>query len=250
MFCTQCGTKNSDADKFCSNCGNNLSIKEIQIKKFSSDDDIKPYVSPYEDEETLVSLIGLNRPEKRVFPNDKKDIPLLNNPHCDFFYTTRRVCLTMGDPNVKEPTPTKWFIPLGGGLGMLANSALQGAINGYRKSQFKKKHGALYEPAEIDIMCLAGNAIYSNGAVHVYIFKDKLRFFNTIGNDPKYMNIAFMANYQYQDRLIKGAILHPFSGDVDSTIKQLKKQYSTTVEVSGFHRNDEENMKYLVSKLI
>ena len=249
MFCTKCGKKNSDGSKFCFNCGNNLTIKEAYETNTSPVYDSKPYISPYEDEETIFSIRGRNLPEKRVFPKDKKDISLLNSPDCDIFYTNRRICLTLGDPNNKEPSPTKWFIPVGGALGLLANFALQEAIDGYRGSQFKKKNGAFYEPAEIDIMCLAGNAIYSKGLVKVEIFKDKPGFFNTISNDPKYMNIAFTSDYQYQDRIIKGSIIHVFEGDVKGWIKTLKKLSLANIEISNLHRNDVENVKYIASKL-
>jgi hypothetical protein len=249
MFCTKCGTKNSDTSQFCFSCGNSVSVIDTQVANTSQVAEAKPYISPYEDEETIFSIRGRNLPDKRVFPKDKKDIPLLNSPDCDIFYTNRRICLTVGDPNIKEPAPTKWFIPVGGGVGALANLALQGAINGYRKSQFKKKNGAFYEPAEIDIMCLAGNAIYSKGPVKIEIFKDKAGFFNTIGNDPKYMNIAFTGDYQYQDRIIKGSIIHVFTGDVNGTIKELNKLSLASVEISSLHRNDIENVKYISSKL-
>jgi hypothetical protein len=247
MFCTKCGTNNSTEAQFCFKCGNKLS--EVESQKLSTTAVVKPYQSPYEDEETVFDIRGRNPAEKRIFPKDKPSIPLLNSPHCDIFYTTRRMCLTIGDPNVKEPAPTKWFIPIGGGIGTLANLVLEDAINGYRKSQFKKKHGSFYAPEEIDIMCMAGNAIYSKGPLHIEIFKDKLGFFNTVGNNPKYMNIAFTGDYQYQDRTIRGSIIHVFTGDVDGTIKELRKLKTSTIELTKMYRNDIENIQYIESKL-
>ena len=245
MFCNKCGSKNQDESKFCSACGAGLLV--------GTKEDERVYRSPYEDEETVFSIRGRNLTEQRVFPRHKQDIPLLSSPDCDIFYTTRRVCLTVGDPSVKEPAPAKWFAivggVIGGGVGALANLALQDAINGYKNHQFKKKHGSFYAPAEIDIMCLAGNAIYSKGPVLIEIFKDKAGFFNTIGNDPKYMNIAFTADYQYQDQVIRGSIIHVFTGDVNGTIKELKKLSEASIAVSSLHRNHAENVAYIAAKL-
>lgn len=249
MYCTKCGAQNLNQSNFCFKCGAPLEKGDEAIVQSGSENEFNEYRSPYENEEVVFSIRGRNRPEMRIFPQNKDQIPLLNSPDCDIFYTSKRICLTIGDANAKEPSPTKWFVPVGGGIGAFANLALQGAINGYRRSQFKKKHGDFYSAAEIDIMCMAGNAIYSVNPLRIDIFKEKPGFFNTIGNDIRYMNIAFTGEYQYQDRIIRGSIIHVFTGDVNDTALVLKGLSTASIQIANQYRNDAENSRYITSRL-
>ena len=245
MFCTNCGSHNANEAKFCANCGTKIAGQvEVNQPKTSNE-----YISPYESEEIIFSVKGKNPPKRRIFPKDKDHIPLLSNPACDLFLTTKRLCLTMGDPNIKEPSPTKWFIPIGGGVGAIANMLLQDAINGYTNSQFKKKHGQIYAPAEIDIMCLAGNAVYTKGPLKIEIYPEKIGFFKAIGNDPRHVSAAFIGDFQYQDRVIKGAILQLFSDSAKDLLKLFQKVEGSSVHISETNWNDDGDIKHITSRL-
>ena len=245
MFCSNCGTSNVDEAKFCANCGTKIS-NVSQAPEISS---AKEYISPYQDEENIFIIKGKNPPKRRIFPKDKNQISILSNPVCDLFLTTKRLCLTIGDPNIKEPSATKWFIPIGGGIGAIANMLLQDTINGYKNSQFKKKHGQIYAPAEVDIMCLAGNAIYSIGPLKIEIFNEKVGFFKAIGTDPRHISIAFTGDFQYQDKIIKGSILQIFSDTAKDMANLLRKVQNASIEITDKHWNDEADIKYITSKL-
>lgn len=249
MFCNNCGTQNVNEAKFCMKCGAPMPLTNSAHDIDKNIDSTKKYISQYEDEEMIFLIRGKNPPKRRIFPKEKSVIPLLNSDSCDLLLTTKRLCLTLGNPNIKEPNPTNWFIPIGGGIGALANLMLQDAINGYKNSKFKKKHGDFYTSAEIDIMCLAGNAIYSISPLKVEIFNEKAGFFNTIGNDKKSISIAFSGEYNYQDRTIKGSILQMFSDSAKDMVNILKKISTESVDIVETRWNDDGDIKYISSRL-
>ena len=249
MFCTNCGVRNANEAKFCPNCGTQIPQTISPIQATDEKSNANEYISPYENESTIFLVRGKNPPKRRIFPKNKSEIPLLNNPVCDLLLTDKRLCLSLGDPNIKEPSATKWFIPIGGGIGAIANLLLQDTIDRYKHSQFKKKHGQFYAPAEIDIMCLAGNAIYSKGPVKIQIFNEKVGFFKAIGTDPRHISVAFTGDFQYQDKVIKGSIIQICSDTAKDMAQILRKMEGASIEITNTHWNDDGDIKFITSQL-
>lgn len=247
MFCSNCGEKLDLNVNFCHKCGHKLNSNNVVSNPPQEEE--KEYISKFEGEKVLFSIYGLNKPSFRVFPNINDSIDVVTKEVCDVIFTDKRMCLLSTNGNIKSPSISDVFIPIGGLVGFATASLLNAAIDKYKNSKHKKNIEAEPTALEIDILCLQGKGIYSVGELDIEIFKEKNTFFNTVGNDRKYFHISFTGNYQYKDEIIRGSIIHIFAGPVKETADLLRKNISSKVTITDMYRDEVKNLQYLRNKL-
>ena len=212
MQCTKCGKGIAHGANFCGECGQQIIAESSGSVDAQAEEANSAYTSEFNNETINACLRG-GKPGF-VFEETDLAIGFFKKDAYDLVRTDKRICVLLGEKDIKNPEPSSAWLPVGGPVGGAANVLLKFAINSYRNKKFIKQHGAGPSAEQIDLLCFQGNGIYAAAPIRVYLFKGRQSFMGLIDSVPVEHTLFYCGQFHYQGQLLRGGIYQIFGGTV------------------------------------